>query len=75
MVIRQLMPAVLTCVVGKKLCQDPSCDNHHRLRDRAARAVAHICRRYFYTEFFDKPAFTLFFDNEQSINVSSLTFQ
>eukprot|EP01050_Picozoa_sp_SAG11_P011040 SAG11_NODE_1143_length_5699_cov_9.955000_1_plen_562_part_00 len=43
--IHQLMPAVLTCVVGKRLCADPV-ENHWKLRDYAASLVALACRKF-----------------------------
>lgn len=39
------MPALLTCVVGKRLCASPEADNHWALRSHAAELVAEICRR------------------------------
>ncbi|KJE92714.1 transcription initiation factor TFIID complex 60 kDa subunit [Capsaspora owczarzaki ATCC 30864] len=43
--IHQLMPAVLTCVLGKRLCQRHT-ENHWALRVLAAQVVSIICRRY-----------------------------
>ncbi len=43
--LHQLMPAMLTCLVGKRLCESPT-ENHWELRDFAAQLVARICRRY-----------------------------
>ena len=40
-----LMPAVMTCMVGKQLCKS-SLDPHWALRDRAARLLTFICHRY-----------------------------
>lgn len=44
--LHQIMPAVLTCVVGKKLCVNTATDNHWVLRDFAASLVATLCSRY-----------------------------
>eukprot|EP00741_Cyanophora_paradoxa_P023641 tig00021608_g22835.t1 len=43
--LHQLMPAILTCLVGKRLCNSPA-ENHWSLRDYAAGLVALICERY-----------------------------
>ncbi|PKI32551.1 hypothetical protein CRG98_047049 [Punica granatum] len=43
--LHQLMPAVVTCVVTKRLGRRLS-DNHWELRDFAANLVASICRRF-----------------------------
>jgi hypothetical protein len=40
-----LMPAVMTCIVGKQLCKS-SLENHWALRDRASRLLTLICQRY-----------------------------
>eukprot|EP00802_Teleaulax_amphioxeia_P003240 Tamp_03243.p2 GENE.Tamp_03243~~Tamp_03243.p2 ORF type:complete len:526 (+),score=156.94 Tamp_03243:120-1580(+) len=40
-----LMPAVMTCIVGKQLCKS-NLENHWALRDRAARLLTLICQRY-----------------------------
>ena len=37
--LHQLLPAVLTCLVGKTLCADPAVDDHWTLRDTAAELV------------------------------------
>jgi hypothetical protein len=39
------MPAILTCVVGKRLCEDPA-DDHWSLRDFAAGLVSRVCSAY-----------------------------
>ena len=44
--LHQLLPAVLTCVVGKQLCADPATEDHWTLRDRASHIVAKICKNY-----------------------------
>eukprot|EP00697_Spironema_sp_BW2_P003425 gnl/Spiro4/14570_TR7852_c0_g1_i1.p1 gnl/Spiro4/14570_TR7852_c0_g1~~gnl/Spiro4/14570_TR7852_c0_g1_i1.p1 ORF type:complete len:564 (-),score=137.22 gnl/Spiro4/14570_TR7852_c0_g1_i1:8-1639(-) len=43
--LHQLMPAILTCVVGKRLCASPS-EDHWALRRTAADLVAYVCRRF-----------------------------
>jgi transcription initiation factor TFIID subunit 6 len=43
--LHQLMPAILTCIVGKKLAEGPM-DNHWELRDFSATLVSQICKRF-----------------------------
>eukprot|EP00004_Rigifila_ramosa_P015798 TRINITY_DN3696_c1_g1_i1.p1 TRINITY_DN3696_c1_g1~~TRINITY_DN3696_c1_g1_i1.p1 ORF type:complete len:477 (-),score=113.16 TRINITY_DN3696_c1_g1_i1:19-1449(-) len=43
--LHQLLPAVLTCLLGKTLSARPT-DNHWHLRDLAASIVAHIARTF-----------------------------
>ena len=43
--IHQLVPAILTCVVGKRLCAEPL-ENHWKLRDYAAELVALLCEKF-----------------------------
>jgi hypothetical protein len=43
--LHQLMPAVLTCLVGKRLCSSPL-DDHWSLRHHAASLIGIILRRY-----------------------------
>ena len=43
--IHQLIPAILTCVVGKRLCAAPL-EDHWALRDYAAELVAMVCEKY-----------------------------
>lgn len=43
--LHQLMPAILTCLVGKRLCENPF-DNHWELRDFTANLVHDICKRF-----------------------------
>ncbi|KAG8470775.1 hypothetical protein KFE25_009196 [Diacronema lutheri] len=43
--VHQLMPALLTCTVHKRLCASPL-DDHWAVRDAASRVVARICARY-----------------------------
>jgi transcription initiation factor TFIID subunit 6 len=44
--LHQLMPSVLTCIVAKRLSENPEKDNHWRLRVLASKTVAEICERY-----------------------------
>ena len=43
--LHKLMPAIMTCMVGKKLCKSPL-QPHWELRDRAAQLLTLIVRRY-----------------------------
>jgi transcription initiation factor TFIID subunit 6 len=43
--IHQLMPAILTCIVGKRLCTEPT-ENHWKLRDYAASLAALACSKF-----------------------------
>jgi transcription initiation factor TFIID subunit 6 len=43
--LHQLLPPVLTCLVGKRLCAKPR-ENHWALRNFAAELIAEICARY-----------------------------
>ncbi|ETL85343.1 hypothetical protein, variant 5 [Phytophthora nicotianae] len=43
--LHQLIPAILTCVLGTQLCENPA-DDHWALRKYAAKLVAQICERY-----------------------------
>ncbi|TDH73197.1 uncharacterized protein CCR75_003078 [Bremia lactucae] len=43
--LHQLIPAILTCVLGMQLCENPA-DDHWALRKYAAKLVAQICKRY-----------------------------
>lgn len=43
--LHTIIPAVLTCLVGKRLCDSPT-ENHWALREHAADLVALICRRW-----------------------------
>jgi transcription initiation factor TFIID subunit 6 len=44
--LHQVMPAILTCIVGKQLCEDTLQDDHWSLREYAAQLVAYICDKY-----------------------------
>jgi transcription initiation factor TFIID subunit 6 len=39
------MPAVISCMVGKRICENPK-DDHWSVRDFAARLMALVCQRY-----------------------------
>jgi histone H3/H4 len=43
--LHQLLPPILTCLVGKRLCAKPR-ENHWALRDFAAELIAIICAKY-----------------------------
>ncbi|TMW68467.1 hypothetical protein Poli38472_005935 [Pythium oligandrum] len=43
--LHQLLPSILTCVLGQQLCENPA-DDHWALRKYAAQLVAQICQRY-----------------------------
>lgn len=43
--LHQLMPPILTCLVGRRLCENPN-EDHWELRDYAASLVALICLRF-----------------------------
>lgn len=43
--VHQLIPAVLTCVVGKRLCAEPT-EDHWKLREEAADIVVDICTTF-----------------------------
>lgn len=44
--LHQIMPLLLTCLVGKQLCKDPSEDDHWSLREYSASIIASVCSRY-----------------------------
>ncbi|PRP82397.1 hypothetical protein PROFUN_10173 [Planoprotostelium fungivorum] len=43
--VHQLMPAICTCMVGKRLCAEPT-ENHWALRDYSASLVLLVCERF-----------------------------
>lgn len=45
MQLHQIMPIVLTCLVGKRLCKNPT-EDHWRLRDYSAYIIAYICNKF-----------------------------
>lgn len=45
--LHQMMPPVLTCIVGKRLCEDPERDSRHwKLREEASALIAAILSKY-----------------------------
>jgi len=44
--LHQMMPSILTCLVGRRLCDDPSVNDHWELRNYAAEITGFICKRY-----------------------------
>ncbi|CCI40729.1 unnamed protein product [Albugo candida] len=43
--LHQLLPALLSCVLGHQLCENAA-ENHWALRDHAAQLIATICKKY-----------------------------
>ncbi|KAI9316443.1 hypothetical protein BX666DRAFT_1950782 [Dichotomocladium elegans] len=43
--LHQLIPPIITCLVGRTICENPSQD-HWSVRHRAAALIASICRQY-----------------------------
>jgi transcription initiation factor TFIID subunit 6 len=43
--LQQLMPPILSCMVARKLCQNPT-EDHWRLRNYAASLIVLICQNY-----------------------------
>ena len=43
--LHQLLPSLLTCLLGRHLCADPS-EDHWTLRHQAATLITLICRRF-----------------------------
>eukprot|EP00002_Diphylleia_rotans_P038232 TRINITY_DN8676_c0_g1_i1.p1 TRINITY_DN8676_c0_g1~~TRINITY_DN8676_c0_g1_i1.p1 ORF type:complete len:554 (+),score=108.25 TRINITY_DN8676_c0_g1_i1:144-1805(+) len=46
--LHQLMPSIITCIVGGRLSKDPL-EDHWGLRDFAVHIISHICKRYSHT--------------------------
>lgn len=44
--LHQLLPPILTCLLGKRLCEDPATEPHWSVRLDAADMLAFICRTY-----------------------------
>lgn len=44
--LHQLVPAILTCIVGRQLCSDAANDDHWALRDFSANMIADLCQQY-----------------------------
>lgn len=40
------MPPLLSCLLGKQLCEDPEKEDHWSLRDRCAHITAELCRKF-----------------------------
>ncbi|OZJ06346.1 hypothetical protein BZG36_00711 [Bifiguratus adelaidae] len=43
--LHQIMPAILSCLVARRLCETPN-EDHWRIRQFAAKIVSMICERY-----------------------------
>ena len=41
-----MMPSILTCLLGKRLCEDPIRDDHWTLRKLSASLIAFICHTF-----------------------------
>uniref|UniRef100_A0A1I8HDK5 Histone H4 n=1 Tax=Macrostomum lignano TaxID=282301 RepID=A0A1I8HDK5_9PLAT len=41
-----ILPSILTCVLGKQLCQRPETDNHWALRDFSAKQLGAVCSKF-----------------------------
>lgn len=44
--LHQLIPPILSCLVGRSICQHPQQEDHWSVRQRAAGLIAHICQHY-----------------------------
>ncbi|KAI8083274.1 transcription initiation factor TFIID complex 60 kDa subunit [Gilbertella persicaria] len=44
--LHQLIPPILSCMVGRVICENPQQQNHWSTRQRAASLIATICHRY-----------------------------
>lgn len=44
--LHQVMPPLLSCLLGKRLCEDPEREDHWSLRDRCAHITAELCRKF-----------------------------
>ncbi|KAJ3022342.1 hypothetical protein HKX48_006376 [Thoreauomyces humboldtii] len=44
--LHQLVPNILTCMVAKRLCEDPTTEDHWSLRTYAAQLASHVCVTY-----------------------------
>ena len=40
------MPPLLSCLLGRRLCEDPLREDHWTFRDKCASLVGDICRKY-----------------------------
>ena len=43
--LHQLLPSIITCIVAKRLCKDPT-EDHWKLRDLASIILSEICKRF-----------------------------
>ncbi|KAI8823471.1 uncharacterized protein EV422DRAFT_565415 [Fimicolochytrium jonesii] len=44
--LHQLIPNILSCIVGKRLCEDPATEDHWALRRYASQLASYICVTY-----------------------------
>lgn len=44
--LHQIMPTLLTCIVGKRLCNDLESEDHWTLREESSHLVSLICKRF-----------------------------
>lgn len=44
--LHQVMPPLLSCLLGRRICEHPEQEDHWSLRDRCAAIVADICRKF-----------------------------
>ncbi|KAI8970519.1 hypothetical protein BDB01DRAFT_731727 [Pilobolus umbonatus] len=44
--LHQLIPPILSCLVGRVICENPQQQNHWSTRHRAALLIANICHQY-----------------------------
>lgn len=40
------MPPLLSCLLGKRLCEDPNREDHWTFRDKCAAILGDICKKY-----------------------------
>lgn len=44
--LHELLPSILSCILGEQLCARPEVDNHWALREFAARVLVQVCKQY-----------------------------
>lgn len=44
--LHELVPAILSCLLGKQLCMRPEAEDHWSVRDFAAKIVAILCKKF-----------------------------
>ncbi|KAG2209338.1 hypothetical protein INT46_000551 [Mucor plumbeus] len=44
--LHQLIPPILSCLVGRTICENPQTQDHWSTRQRAATLIANICHQY-----------------------------